>query len=470
MPHTLFQKILSVFCILALLFSFTACGKTNTSDTGGVTPADTVSPDTDSPPLKDPDVPTVTLSADTDWQSLYYEHLNALDSEIYPRCALIYLNNDDVPELFLDTDDESRYDLLTYVTDDGLFVTAQEIMEKETSDFTYLEKQGRFLLNDKDSQIINNVTDKTTRKATTQKTHSAQLYYFTGESLDISYCLTEDRLGDGDPYTKVADSSDNPVISVTADLSSTIKDYYDADKAKAPECMSINGLIDQIKDNRKNPNIKAGSYSGDVNALVSTFKDASGKVTVLGKEKTLHYRIPQIDLKSDEIDHINEEIIDLFNDGIDLLENTGSQQAGAPRYQTVDYSVYGYAGVLSLVISAIGFGGTDSPDQHYIYHIDIPAKKEIGNLCLLNSYGVDPQLIKPSFAKQVKPFFTKDRYSSEVSEDYIDDLYNSTVEDFSPVNDFNRMYFDENGNPTVLYRHYQLAGASYVEKAMTLYP
>jgi len=41
----------------------------------------------------------VTLSADIDWQSLYYERLRSLDSKKYPRCALIYLNNDEVPEL-----------------------------------------------------------------------------------------------------------------------------------------------------------------------------------------------------------------------------------------------------------------------------------------------------------------------------------------------------------------------------------
>lgn len=470
MLHHLLQRILSLLCIAALLVTLTACGKTGTSDTDGVATSDTASPDTASPTFKDPDAPTVTLSADTDWQSLYYEHLNALDNKIYPRGALIYLNNDDVPELFLDSDDEGHLDLLTYVTEDGLFVTSQEIMEKEATDFTYLEKQGRFLLYNKGSQTINNVADKTTGKATTQKTRNAWLCYFTGESLDITYYLTEDRLGDGDPYTRISDFSDNPAISVTADLSSTIKDYYDADKAKSPEYVSINGLIDQIKDSRKNPNIKAGDYSVDVDDLVSTYKDAGGKVTVSGKEKTLHYRIPQIELKSNEIDRINEEIVDLFDEGVDLIENPDSQQAVNPRYRTVEYSVYGYAGVLSLVISAIGFGGTDSPDQHFIFNIDINAKKEIGNLCLLNSYGVDPQIIKSYFAEQVKPFFDKDQFSSDVSEDVIDDLYRSTVEDFSPVDDFNRMYFDESGNPTVLYRHYQTTGASYVEKALTLYP
>lgn len=470
MSHQTLQKIISMVCIFALLLTLGACGRTDPSaDKADPATSDTASPDT-AVSFTDPDVPTVTLSADTDWQSLYYEHLRALDSEIYPRCALLYLNNDEVPELFLDTDQADHYDLLAYVTEDGLFVTSQEIMEKEATDFTYLEKTGRFLLHNKGSQTINNVADKSTGKATTQKTRNAWLCYYTGESLDISYYLTEDRLGGGDPYTKISDQSDAPAVSVNNDLSATIKDYYDTDQAKSPDYVTIGALIDNLKSQRKTPDVKTGGYNGDVTSLVSTYKDVGGKVTVYGKEKTLYYRIPQIDLEGERIEAINSEIIDLFDKGVDLVENADSKQNGSPEFLTVDYSVYGYNGVLSLVISAIGFGGTDSPDQHFIFNIDINAGKEIGNLCLLNSYEVDPQLIKNAFAEQVKPFFTKEQYSSEVSEDIIEDLYESTVEDFSPVDDFNRMYFDEYGNPTVLYRHHQLAGASYVEKALTLYP
>ena len=470
MSHQTLQKIISTVCIFALLLTLGACGRTDPSaDKADPATSDTASPDT-AVSFTDPDVPTVTLSADTDWQSLYYEHLRALDSEIYPRCALLYLNNDEVPELFLDTDQADHYDLLAYVTEDGLFVTSQEIMEKEATDFTYLEKTGRFLLHNKGSQTINNVADKSTGKATTQKNRNAWLCYYTGESLDISYYLTEDRLGGGDPYTKISDQSDAPAVSVNNDLSATIKDYYDTDQAKSPDYVTIGALIDNLKSQRKTPDVKTGGYNGDVTSLVSTYKDVGGKVTVFGKEKTLYYRIPQIDLKGERIEAINSEIIDLFDKGVDLVENADSKQNGSPEFLTVDYSVYGYNGVLSLVISAIGFGGTDSPDQHFIFNIDINARKEIGNLCLLNSYEVDPQLIKNAFAEQVKPFFTKEQYSSDISEDIIEDLYESTVEDFSPVDDFNRMYFDEYGNPTVLYRHYQPAGASYVEKALTLYP
>ena len=230
MSTHLLHKILSLICIAALLVTLTACGKTAPA----ADETETATSDTAAVTFTDPDTPTVTLGSETDWQSLYYEHLNAIDSKLYPRCALLYLNNDEVPELFLDTDDEDRYDLLTYVTEDGLFVTSQEIMEKSATDFTYLEKQGRFLLQSKDSQTINNVADKTTGKATTQKTRNAWLCYFTGDSLDITYSLTEDRLGDGDPYTRVADNSDNPAVSVSADLTATIKAYYDTDKENPP--------------------------------------------------------------------------------------------------------------------------------------------------------------------------------------------------------------------------------------------
>lgn len=461
------NKVFSAIVIIALLFTFTACRQTeSTPDEADPATTDTAA----SVSFKDPDDPIITLSAETDWQSLYYEYLRTRNNKSYPRCALIYLNNDDVPELFLDSDDENHFDLLTYVTEDGLFVTSQEIMLSEETDFTYLERQGRFLLNNKNDRTINNVADKTTGKATTQKTRNAWLCYFTGASLDITYFLSEEQLGNGDPYTRVADTFENPSISVKEDLSSTIKDYYDVDKEKTPDYLSTEGMIDNLKGDRKNPDIKVSGYNGDVDSLVSIYKDVTGKVTISNEEKTLHYRIPQIELEGDAIKAINDEIIDLFDEGVDLIENADSKQNGSPEFLTVDYSVYGYNGVLSLVISAIGFGGTDSPDLHFIYNIDIADKKEIGNLCLLNSYGVDPQLIKSAFAEQVKPQFSKDKYSSDISQDLLDQLYQDTVEDFSPIDDFNRMYFDNEGNPTVLYRHYQSAGAPSTERALTLYP
>ena len=201
MSYNIVHKILSAVCILALLFCLTACG--NNKNTACDT--ETATSDT-APMLKDPDnMPVVTLSADIDWQSLYYERLRSLDSEAYPRCALIYLNNDEVPELFLDTDDENHDDMLTYVTENGLFTISEDLMAAEQTDFSYIEKTGRFLLSNKDSQIINNVADKTTGKATTQRSRYAWICYFNGELQDITYYLTEDRLGEGDPYTKISD-------------------------------------------------------------------------------------------------------------------------------------------------------------------------------------------------------------------------------------------------------------------------
>ena len=77
MSNNIVHKIISAVCILALLFCFTACGNTNN------TADDTKSATSDTAPLlKDPDnMPVVTLSADIDWQSLYYERLRSLDSK-----------------------------------------------------------------------------------------------------------------------------------------------------------------------------------------------------------------------------------------------------------------------------------------------------------------------------------------------------------------------------------------------------
>ena len=132
--------------------------------------------------------------------------------------------------------------MLTYLTENGLFTISDDLMAAEQTDFSYIEKTGRFLLSNKDSQIINNVADKTTGKATTQRSRYAWICYFNGELQDITYYLTEDRLGDGDPYTKISDLTQNPSVSVKADLPTAIKDYYDVDQAKTPEFMSVGRL------------------------------------------------------------------------------------------------------------------------------------------------------------------------------------------------------------------------------------
>ena len=482
MQQTPIKRILSVLCIAALLVCFTACKKAEipSNETADAT-SDTATPDSATPDTATPDTVTLTsnakrttaaaLSADTDWESLYYEYLRSLDSERFPQCALVYLNDDEVPELYLGTDGQHNDPLLN-VTDDGFFVTKCDFSFREASEFIYLEKQDKILIKQKVETISDDAVDKSTEESSAETTQKAQLYNYPPTKGDTEYHLKEYQFANDAPYTKISVSPGKTVHNVNEDLSSALKDYldFDVEKAKSPDLIPINDMIDRLKGERKYPDLKVTGSDGDVASLVSTYKDLSGTATK--NEETdipVRYRIPQIELEGEEIAAINQEILDTFDEVIAQAEKADGKTISSPLYQEVDYTVSGRSGILSLAITATGFGGKNSHKKYLIYNIDIAAKKKIGNLCLLNSYGVDPQQVTTAFAEQVKSQFTAEAYDNTLSDDLLDSLYHDTVAAFSPVEEHSRMCFDDNGNLTVVYRHAQLAGASYVEKALTLY-
>ena len=476
MQQTPIKRILSVICIAALLVCFTACKKTETpsNETTDAT-SDTATPDTATP-----DTATLTsnakrttaaaLSADTDWESLYYEYLRSLDSERFPQCALVYLNDDEVPELYLGTDG-GHNDPLLNVTDDGFFVTKCDFSSWEASDFTYLEKQDKILIAHKDGNQSNSVSDGSTDESSTETPQKAQLYNYPPTKGDTEYYLKEYQFANNAPYTEISVSPGKTELTVNESLSSTLKNHFDFDieKAKSPDLIPINDMIDRLKGERKYPDLKVTGSDGDVASLVSTYKDLSGTATEYEEtDIPVRYRIPQIELDGEEIAAINQEILDTFDEVIAQAEKADGKTISSPLYQEVDYTVSGRSGILSLAITATGFGGKFSPNKYLIYNIDIAAKKKIGNLCLLNSYGVDPQRVTTAFAEQVKSQFTAEAYDNTMPDDLFDSLYHNTVAAFSPVEEHSRMCFDDNGNLTVVYRHAQLTGVAYLENALTL--
>ena len=130
-----------------------------------------------------------------------------------------------------------------------------------------------------------------------------------------------------------------------------------------------------------------------------------------------------------------------------------------------------------MVIDGKGWGGTSSPDDRWVYTIDISAEKRISNLCLLNSYEVDCQKVAVAFDKQIKadydaikndPNHPINQPDSGFDENTCDDLYNGTMERFSPVGKYNQMFFDDEGNLNILYQYKWVAGSEYYQKTMVL--
>lgn len=483
-------KIISFFlCAIMFVLSLSGCTNSNTSEEVDTTPAaslatvdeasvqPTVS-QTVQLPLEEKDYPTIKLDSDIDGESLLYEYLRAIDNGQYKGGSLIYINDDDVPELYIKSQSSNRSDMICYITEDGLSVCSMNISDSEG--FWYLEKQFKVLVKDVDTDQF---TDSDDSESPTELHNGirrdATIYFFTGSELNSVYSLGR-YVVDGYIYSNgekddgCYDYYDGEKDIPVSDVFEAVKGYFDVDIAKTPEVVPISDLLEQVKGKRKNPDMKAGEYYGDIYSLVSTYKDVSTSIDYYDETKALSYRIPQINLDGEDIKTINQEILDKFLDDANHIESDDNEMT---RFITVDYKVYGENGVLSLVIDGKGFGGTSSPDDRLIYTIDITAEKRISNVCLLNSYGEDCQKVAVAFDKQVKAGYDEikndpdswiNNPDSGFDESTYDYLYSSTMERFSPVGEYNKMFFDDEGNLNILYLYKWVAGSEFYQKTMTI--
>lgn len=485
-----YYKIISlILCAIMFIFSVSGCTNSDNpeeTDTTLATSPATVDEATAQPTdpqtvqlsLEEKEFPTVKLTSDIDGESLLYEYLRVIDNEKYKGGSLIYINNDDVPELYIKSQSANKSDMICYITKDGLSVSSMNISDSEG--FWYLEKQFKILVNDVDTDQFTDSDDSESPTELHNGTRrDAKLYFFSGNELHSVYDLgryvvdgynySNGEKDDGG-YDYYDGEKDIPVF----DVFEAVKGYFDVDKAKTPEVVPISDLVEQVKEKRKNPDMKAGEYYGDIYSLVSTYKEVSTSIDYYNETKTLTYRVPQINLDGEDIKAINQEILDKFLDDANHIESDDNE---ITRFTTVDYKVYGENGVLSLVIDGKGFGGTSSPDDRLIYTIDISAEKRISNVCLLNSYGVDCQKVVVAFDKQIKadydaikndPDHPLNDPDSGFDETTYDDLYNGTMERFSPVGEYNKMFFDNDGNLNVLYLYKWIAGSEYYQKTLVI--
>ena len=483
------KTISLLLCAIIFVFALPSCADTNKTEEAETTLASspatvdeasvqpTVSQTTQLS-LEEKEYPTIKLDSDIDGESLLYEFLRVIDNDKYAGGSLIYINDDDVPELYIKSQSSDKSDMICYITKDGLSVSSMSISDSEG--FWYLEKQFKILVNDVDTDQF---TDSDDSESPTELHNGirrdAKLYFFSGDELHSVYDLgryvvdgynySNGEKDDGG-YDYYDGEKDIPVL----DVFEAVKGYFDVDKAKTPEVVPISDLVEQVKGKRKNPDMRAGEYYGDTYSLVSTYKEVSTSIDYYDKTKTLSYRIPQINLDGEDIKAINQEILDKFLDDANNIESDDNERT---RFITVDYKVYGENGVLSLVIDGKGFGGTDSPDDRLIYTIDITAEKRISNVCLLNSYGVDCQKVAIAFDKQVKAGYDEikndpdswiNKPDSGFDESTYDYLYSSTMERFSPVGEYNKMFFDDDGNLNILYLYKWIAGSEFYQKTMTI--
>lgn len=220
-------RIISVIlCLVTILSVLSGCTNTSDSKKEAETVSETVKATADETTiqmtektvqliLEEQEYPTVKLDPSIDWESMYYEYLRSLDSANYSGCALIYINDDVVPELYIKSQSRDKSDLLCYITKDGLSMVNRAISDSEG--FWYLKKQGKVLVNDiENDQFTNSNDDESPTELHNGISRNAYLYYFSGDELHSTHHIGRYVL-DGKIYSngKVDDGG---------------YDYYDGEK------------------------------------------------------------------------------------------------------------------------------------------------------------------------------------------------------------------------------------------------
>lgn len=187
-----------------------------------------------------------------DWASLYYEALSVIDGADKKTCALINLNDDDIPELFISSDEDITRSQLFSISENGLFVRIHDIFAKST--FLYRERTGSCCARSKYDDPAGHF-----------------FYKFDGRELTI-------------------------VTHKTAEEKNKTAEEFDFDTASQPNSISVNAMLRELSQKRQKTQDTAGAYNGSGSELVSTYLSMETEADIGGNKGNVVYRIPQINL------------------------------------------------------------------------------------------------------------------------------------------------------------------------------
>ena len=348
------------------------------------------------------------LNANCDWASLYYEMLNAIDGADKKTCALIYINNDDVPELFITSEEDRTRHFLINISENGLFTQINDVFAN--GDFLYRERTGSCCTRSKHNNLSGHF-----------------FYSFDGKELTI---------------IKHNNTAEKEVTSAEFDFST----------ASQPNTVSVSTMLNELAPKRQITRDTSSEYSGDSSELVSTYLDMETQATVGETTANVVYRIPQINLEGSDIERVNREILNNYEK---IANNT--KETGKTSVTLIDYQVYCNNGILSLIITF----NTVEPDSfsQTIYNFDISGQREISNQCLLNSYGYISSAVMDAFKSYERQKCNEEMNNNpKRGTEYYDRKYQYAVDFFSPSG--NQMYFDDSGTLNVIYKEQSDAGAA----------
>lgn len=215
---------------------------------------------------------------------------------------------------------------------------------------------------------------------------------------------------------------------------------------KLPENETIDG--ENLKVSKKYSNPKG-------NEVVYTY------LTVEIKEKTNNgytykYEIPQINLESKEVEKINKEILQKYED---IINKINEDQFINFMCESLAYKDYENNGILSLVmINATEDGGFFDCET---YNIDVSTKKEIDNAEVLEKINVDKANLGDKILKAINgaKLYSDDTVEDADFKEFIKEQEGKTTNKYKNISaDKVEIYLNENGNLCAYLDVYALAG------------
>ena len=222
------------------------------------------------------------------------------------------------------------------------------------------------------------------------------------------------------------------------------------------------------EDNNKT-NIQTNSQTGNQNGVEEEVKTEE-KVYVYSKYEKKDakniYDIPYIDIETDEIKKVNDEIEKYYKPIITEMDEANKINEVHPT-RKINYEYYINGDILSLRIKQYSeFSGSVSSKS---YNINIKTKKVLANSDLLKEINITEEDFKSKLKEAAKnKFISVNKTKKEWQEgqnqdadlDFYDEQLNQTISEDN-INIDNLMFLNRNGKITVVLKIYLLAGSEF---------
>ncbi len=226
----------------------------------------------------------------------------------------------------------------------------------------------------------------------------------------------------------------------------------------------INNEVSNQTENQITTNIKKDSTKEIVYDLVNDAKEWTKVSEYSGREikYSYSYRIPQINIDSEDANKLNQEIQDEYLKEYNEMKEAFNKYGNPGGCWKIEYAYHINGDVVSIVMASFWDG--DSV-QRTAYNIDAKTGKEVTNAELLNKKGITesefPSKLSNILTEELKEMYTPSEeqlsYRGSSPIEFYNNQYKKTtsLENCSVDND---MYLNKNGQLCVIAKRYNIAG------------